>query len=411
LLLGLFLIEPACVEQKPAGLLVFAGSTVGREGETLRRQLASFEKEHPGFHVEIRSVPDAADQQHQLYVQWLNAHVPEPDVLQLDVVATPEFAAAGWILPLDSFHPAQGEFFPATIEANRWKGSLYALPWFVDVGMLYWRSDLLDGVPATFDELSTAVSRAQRDHGLPFGFVWSGARYEGLVTVFLEYLNGFGGRFFDAAGHLAVDSDAGITALTSLRDSIYRDHTSPPDVLAWQEEQTRFAFQSGRAVAMRNWPYAYPLLADPSSSRVAGKFAVGLMPHAPGGTAVATLGGQQLAINSRSRHPDVSYALVEHLTSPEQTLERARIAGEYPARPALYDRQELRALGAPPDQIRSIIEHAVPRPVTPVYAELSELLQVSLHRALTRQQEPDAALHEAAEAMNGLLARAGLRAP
>jgi ABC-type glycerol-3-phosphate transport system substrate-binding protein len=405
-LLWLFVIQAACGSQKAPGSLVFAGSAVGREGEILRRQLASFEARHL-VHVEITSVPDAADQQHQLYVQWLNAHASEPDVLQLDVIATPEFAAAGWILPIDTFQPAATEFFPATIEANRWKGSLYALPWFVDVGMLYWRTDLLNAAPATFDELSRVVSRAQREHGVPFGFVWSGARYEGLVTVFLEYLHGFGGQFFDTAGRVAVDSDAGIRALTALGDSIHRDGISPPDVLAWQEEQTRIAFQSGRAVVMRNWPYAYPLLADSASSQVAGRFAVGLMPRAPDGVAVASLGGQQLAINARSRQPGAAYALVDYLTSPEQMLERARLAGEYPARPALYDREELR-FGAPPDQIRRMIEHAVPRPVTPVYAELSELLQVQLHRALTRQQEPAPALHEAAGAMNDVLDRAGL---
>jgi multiple sugar transport system substrate-binding protein len=411
LLIGLLLVQSACADQKPSGSLSFAGSAVGREGEILRRQLAGFEARHPGIRVEIQPVPDAADQQHQLYVQWLNAQAPEPDVLQLDVVATPEFAAAGWILPLDPFHPPASEFFPATIAANQWRGSLYALPWFVDVGMLYWRTDLLDTAPETFDEIATAVGRAQREHGSPFGFVWSGARYEGLVTVFLEYLHGFGGRFLDSAGRVTVDSAAGIRALTTLVDSIYRDRTSPPEVLAWQEEQTREAFQSGRAVVMRNWPYAYPLLADPATSRVSGKFAIGLMPHAAGGTSVATLGGQQLAINAHSRHPDAAYALVEHLTLPAQMLERARLAGEYPSRWALYDGAELASNGAPPDQIRRIIEHAVPRPVTPVYAELSELLQVSLHRALTRQQEPAAALHESAAAMNDVLARAGLLVP
>ena len=409
--MAVLVIQVACADQRPPGSLTFAGSAVGREGEILRRQLASFEARHPGTTVEIRAVPDAADQQHQLYVQWLNARAAEPDVLQLDVIATPEFAAAGWILPLDRFQPAATEFFPATIEANRWKGSLYALPWFVDVGMLYWRTDLLDAAPTTFGEISSAVARAQREHGVPFGFVWSGARYEGLVTVFLEYLNGFGGRFTDAAGRVTVDSDAGIRGLTALRDTIYRDRVSPPDVLAWQEEQTRFAFQSGRAVIMRNWPYAYPLLADQAASRVAGKFAVALMPHAAGAASVATLGGQQLAINAHSRHPDLAYALIEDLTSPEQMVERARMAGEYPARSALYDGSGLAALGAPPDQIRRIIEHAVPRPVTPVYSELSELLQVYLHRALTRQQDPRAALHEAADAMNAVLARSGLLTP
>jgi multiple sugar transport system substrate-binding protein len=357
-------------------------------------------------------VPDAADQQHQLYVQWLNAHASEPDVLQLDVVATPEFAAAGWILPLDRFHPPAGAFFQATIEANRWNGSLYALPWFVDVGLLYWRTDLLGAAPATFDELATSVARAQREHSIPFGFVWPGARYEGLVTVFQEYLYGFGGRFLDDSGHAIVDSDAGVRALTWMRDSIYQMHIVPADVLAWQEEQTRLAFQNGRAVAMRNWPYAASLLEDRAASRVAGQFGISLMPHAPGGTSVATLGGQQLAINARTRRPDIAYALVAHLTSPDQMLERARIAGEYPSRPALYDNRALAgAIHAAPNDVRRIIDHAVPRPVTPVYAELSELLQVELHRALTRQAEPGAALHDAATKMNALLQRAKLVEP
>ena len=57
-------------------------------------------------------------------------------MLQLDVVWTAEFAAAGWILPLDSFQPDTGAFFPASIAANTWNGRLFALPWFIDVGML-----------------------------------------------------------------------------------------------------------------------------------------------------------------------------------------------------------------------------------------------------------------------------------
>ena len=55
-----------------------------------------------------------------------------------------------------------------------------------------------------------------------------------------------------------------------------------------------------------------------------------------------------------------------------------------------------------------MIEHAVPRPVTPVYTQLSDILQVYLHRALTRQQEPAEALKRAAAEMQSLLDRAGL---
>jgi multiple sugar transport system substrate-binding protein len=405
------LLAARCSAGPGSDTLTFSGSGLGREAEIVRAQLARFAERHPGVRVELRVAPDAADQRHQLYVQWLNAHASEPDVLQLDVIWTPEFAAAGWVLPLDRFAPRVEEFFPASIEANRWRESLYALPWFVDVGMLYWRTDLMAAPPASFADVRALTEPGARPAEVEYGFVWQGARYEGLVTVFLEHLGAFGGRILDGSGRVAVDSEAAVGALTWMRDAIHVRRSVPGAVLTWQEEQTRFAFQNGRAMLMRNWPYARALLADPSASRVAGRFGIAPMPAGPGGPSTSALGGSQLAINARTRQPDLAYALVEFLTAAPQMLERAEIAGQYPPRPALYDDPALdRALGARAADVRRIVERAVPRPVTPVYTELSAILQVHLHRALTRQAEPRAALRAAAEAIRGLLDRAGLSA-
>lgn len=400
----------ACRRPVPQGsIITFPGSAVGAEAEVLRRQLHRFMERHSDIKVVQQPTPDAADQRHQLYVQWLNAGVSDPDILQLDVVWTAEFAAAGWLLPLDHFAPDTNGFFPSTLVASRWAETLYALPWFVDVGMLYWRTDLMDHPPRTFDELSLQVAAAQARSGLPFGFVWQGARYEGLVTVFLEHLGGFGGCILDSMGHVMVDAEPAIQALTYMRDAIYQGRIVPPLVLTWQEEQTRFAFQNGQAAFMRNWPYAAALLADRSTSQVSGKFAVAPMPALPTAKPAATLGGSQLAINARSDHPEAAYAVIAYLTEPAQMLERARIAGQYPARPALYIASDLAsAFPLPPEQVRRIIEHAVPRPVTPVYTELSDILQIALHRALTQQQSPTAALGDAARAMRTLLAKVEL---
>jgi multiple sugar transport system substrate-binding protein len=389
-------------------VVTFPGSVLGAEGQVLRRQLARFAALRPDIRVVQRPTPDAADQRHQLYVQWLNAGASDPDIVQLDVVWTPEFAAAGWILDLDRFHPATDAFFPAAIAANRWNGRLYAIPWFVDVGMLYWRTDLMPSPPTSFAELEQAASRAMTGRGLRYGLVWQGARYEGLVAVFSEYLGGFGGRILDG-GKVTVSSPAGVRALTAMRNEIYRDGIVPQSALTWHEEESRFAFQNGEAAFMRNWPYAYALMQDSAQSRVAGRFAVATMPAAPGGRPTATLGGAQLAINAHSDHPAAAWAVVEYLTRPEQMLERARGVGQFPTRPALYEEPALAgALSIPPAQARAVIEHAVPRPVTPVYTQLSEILQIDLHRALTRQQDPAAALAHAAREMQALLDRAGL---
>ena len=407
--LSLFLITIAgCTDQQPGGL-TFSGSAVGREADLLRIQLARFSAAR-GIRVDIRATPDSADQRHQLYVQWLNARSPAPDVLQLDVVWTPEFAAAGWLLPLDRFGPAREAFFPATLDANQWRGTLYGLPWFVDVGMLYWRTDIFDAPPATFEALTTTAKRAMDEGRVRHGFVYQGARYEGLVTVFLEYLGGTGGEILDGRGRVVIDSEPAVRALTMMRDHVHRDGIVPTAALTWHEEETRFAFQNGSAAAMRNWPYAFSLLQAPDS-KVAGRFAVSPMPAQPGdGHPTAALGGSQLAINARTTHQEAAWALVEYLTAADQMRERARVVGQFPSRAALYEPGGglEGALGISPAAARSIIAAARPRPVTPVYTELSEILQVRLHNALTRQQEPRAALEAAAGEMRTLLERTGL---
>jgi multiple sugar transport system substrate-binding protein len=162
---------------------------------------------------------------------------------------------------------------------------------------------------------------------------------------------------------------------------------------------------------MRNWPYAWSLLQEPARSRVAGRVAAGAFPGEQGAETAAALGGAQLAVNAHSSQPQLAFALAEFLAAPEQMLERARVAAQLPARLSLYEDGSLEgALPIPIPPVRRALDAAIPRPVTPVYSELSEILQVSLHRALTGQQQPAAALAEAAANMRTLLTRSGLAA-
>jgi multiple sugar transport system substrate-binding protein len=395
-------------------VLTFSGSALGAEGTLVQKQLKRFMELNPDVRVELQRTPDDASQRHQLYVQWLNARVGNPSILQLDVVWTPEFAAAGWVLPLGRYGPASSEFFPATIEANTWAGQLYALPWFADVGLLYRRTDLVSREPRTLEEMVADAQTAMARRGGPrYGIVWQGARYEGLITGFVEYLGAFGGRIIDEKGEVVVNGPEAVRALEFMRDELYGSRVAPLDVLTWHEEEARFAFQNGNAVFMRNWPYPVAAMSDTTQSRVAGKFAVSPMPKsatAPMGHPTATLGGAQLAINAYTESPDVAYKLIAYLTAPDQMLERAQAVGQYPTRPALYDDPRLKsAIAIPLDDARRAIESATPRPVTPIYTELSEILQIELHRALVRQAEPRDALNSAAARINALIDRTGMR--
>lgn len=385
--------------------VTFPSSTVGAEAEVLARQLGRFMQRHPEIRVERRRTPDAANQRHQLYVQWLNARASDPDILQLDVIWTPQFAAAGWLLPLDRFSPAVQDFLPAVVEANRFSGKLFALPWFVDVGMLYYRRDLVPA-PTSYEQL-IALAGTARAHGVRDGLALQGARYEGLVTVFLEYLTAFGGAFFTPAGEVAVDSKQAQAALRALLSAV-RSGAVPRDAITWQEEQARFAFQNGHALFMRNWPYAYGLMQRPDS-RVRGRFAVMPFPASAQGRPASALGGSQLAINAYSDVGAAAYKVIQFLLEPEQMVERARLASQLPPRMSLYRSGALEgALPVAPADVERVLASAVTRPSTPVYSQLSEILQVHLHRCLTGQEPPDQALTRAAAQMRALLARVGL---
>lgn len=409
------LVSVACAgkAESRGTVLTFSGSALGAEGTLVARQLKQFMLLHPDIRVELQRTPDDASQRHQLYVQWLNARVGNPDILQLDVVWTPEFAAAGWVLPLDRFAPVTSDFFPATIEANSWAKKLYALPWFADVGLLYRRTDLAPEEPRTLTEMVAQARAAMSRPGGPrYGIVWQGARYEGLITTFIEYLGAFGGHILDARGQVVVNQPEAVRALEFMRDELYASRVAPLDVLTWHEEEARYAFQNGNAVFMRNWPYAYEPMSNKADSRVAGKYTVSPMPGSGTGTgrSTAALGGAQLAINAYSESPEAAYRLIAYLTAPEQMLQRARAVGQYPTRPALYDDARLAAsLAIPLAQARRAIESATPRPVTPIYTELSEILQIELHRALVRQATPHEALNSAAARIDALMERTGLR--
>lgn len=148
--------------------------------------------------VELVEGPNGTDLRENLYTAALLARDDSFDLVYLDVTWTPKFAAAGWLLPLDeAFAPAeQSAFLPAALEAGRYGGALYRLPIRTDLGLLYYRRDLLDAAgfapPETFDDL-VRIARALQSPPDRWGFVWQGSQYEGLVCNYLEVLRGHGG--------------------------------------------------------------------------------------------------------------------------------------------------------------------------------------------------------------------------
>jgi multiple sugar transport system substrate-binding protein len=368
---------------------------------------AAFEAAHPGTRVVLREGPNSTDLRENLYTAALLAEDDSLDLVYMDVTWTAKLAAAGWLVPLDERLPpeAASAFLPAAVEAGRVHGRLYRIPLRTDIGLLYYRRDLLEAAglapPRTAAELLEAARRLQAPPQL-WGFVWQGSQYEGLVCFYLEVLRGHGGFWIDPRTlEVGLDRPEAAAALEFLL-RCRREGVSPPGVTTYKEEESRRLFQDGRSVFLRNWAYVWGL-SQREDSPVRGKVGVVPMVHGPGGESGATLGGWGLGISRFSRDPDLAAAFLLHAASLESQRALCRPTGFAPARLDAYRDPELLAANPFLAELARFQRHAVARPAIPRYALASDILQRRLSAALSGLEPPERALASAARETRRLL--------
>jgi multiple sugar transport system substrate-binding protein len=369
----------------------------------------SFERARPGVRVNLVEGPQSTDLRENLYTAALLAGDASFDLVYMDVTWTSKFAAAGWLRPLDdAFGPeARAGYLDAALAAGIYRDRLYRIPVRTDVGLLYYRSDWLEEAglspPETFEALREAALRLQRPPER-WGFVWQGKQYEGLVCAFLEVLGGFGGFWIDErtleVGLDRPEAEAALAFLAGARAG--PQPISPPGVTTYQEEESRRLFQDGRAVFLRNWPYAWRL-SQREDSPLRGRVGAVPMVRSEAGRRAGTLGGWGLGVSAFSRHPEMAIAFIRHVTSMESQRALCAPTGYAPALRAAYEDPEL--LEANPFLTRLLEIHrlAVPRPVIARYALASDILQRHLSAALAGAETPGAALSAAARETRRML--------
>ena len=415
LVLLLVLVLVGCAERHDAGgpvTLVFKHAKIFGPSDPIPGLLREFEASHPGVVVRSEELTWTSDEQHQFYVINLEGATPTFDVLMLDVIWVPEFAQAGWLLDLSPWVTREelAPHFPAAIAAATWGGRVWGVPWNMNVGVLYYRADLLARYgltpPRTWEELvqqAELIRARERDPRLD-GVLWQGKQYEGLVCNVVEQFWASGTALFSDDGRVLPDIDRAARALAFMRGLIDRG-VSPGWVTAGDEELTRRAFGDGHAVFLRSWPYAMDLFEQPDSP-VRGRVGIASVPgHLGGAPGVGTTGGFHLAVNRRTRHAEAAVALVRFLAGErgQRALTAAGVA-LYPTRTALYDDPE--AIRAHPNmpRFRDLALVARPRPVTPYYLMISTTVQPEFSAALVRVKTPRVALEHARRRLEHLLA-------
>jgi multiple sugar transport system substrate-binding protein len=378
------------------------------EPAPFRELLRAFQREHPDVELVTEFVPNASDLTHQFYLTALEGGAQDFDVLAVDTVWVREFAQAGWIAELtDAFPPEQvrAQFLSGAAESVLVDERTFAVPWFVDVGLLYYRTDLVPRAPRSYAELQQFARAAMTRQAQLSGYVWQGRQYEGLSCNVYEALWGHGGNAL-VDGKLAVDTPAARAALRYLRRLI-TSGISPASTTSMAEEEARRFFQDGRAVFMRNWPYAWKEAQAPDS-KIRGRVAVAPLPTQNGEPGAGVLGGWHLAVNAhvRGARRKAAEQLIAHLTSLEANIVLAVHYARNPTRRNAYTAPEVIAQAPFIASLLSNVERARPRPLTPYYVLLADILQGEFSAATSGLRSPEEALARAQRLADHLMEQA-----
>lgn len=351
--------------------------------EVWNRAIADFERQNPGVKVVSEIGPQSSTQLHDLLTQKLRNRDTRLDVFVMDVIWPAEFASAGWALPLDRYFTAveQQKFLKAPVSANQYRGQIFGVPLFIDAGLLYYRKDLLEkyrlAPPRTWPELierAKTILAHEQDANL-VGFSAQFKQYEGLICNMMEYILSNGGALWDETRMVsAIDGAAALAAVRFVRDHIVGE-ISHRGILAYEEPESLALFTEGRAIFHRNWPYAWRVANDGKTSKIAGKVGMTPLPGFTAGAGAAALGGWQIGVSRYSTQPDLAWRFASHLTSSEIQKRIALATGRAPTRLALYDDPEINNKIPQLPSLLATFRQAVPRPTTPVYVPLSNIMQ------------------------------------
>lgn len=385
--------EPAApaATDAPAKTKVTLGLQADAAGG-IQKVIAAFQEEYPQYEVDFANMTNDSAQMHDQLLNSLSSKSDEYDVVGMDVVWAGEFAAAGYLEPLDQMMMDQGlkpsDFNAGSMASGKYEGKNYALPYFPDLGFLYYRKDIvspedtakLEGGTATWADLKAMAEKYAGQGGTKTGIVYQSKQYEGLVCNLNEFSNNW------------ADIEGGLKMMKDFTDS---DKATPEDILVYTEGETHAAFVNGDSVFARNWPYMLGIIKGADSKIKPEQ--VGFAPLPTGGT----VGGWLLGINKNTDNMQGAQDFINFLSGEKGQRILSTNNGSLPGINSLLTDAEL--IKANPlmesESFRLALEKTIARPVVPNYSEVSDKIQVATHKYLSGSMELGAAAAEIKSAL------------
>ncbi len=367
------------VEKTAVKFAVQADST-----DALNQLVAAFNEGSELYEVEAIIMTNDSGQMHDQLLNSLSSKSGEYDVISMDVVWAGEFAAAGYLQPVDELINANGwlptDFNAGSMASGKYKGKNYVLPYFPDLGFLYYRTDIVSeedaatlvGGEYSWADLLEMAKNYMGEGGTKYGHVYQSNQYEGLTCN----LNEFTANWSDIQGGLEM-----MNAFTT-------SGVAPKDLLVYTEGETHNAFLNGESVFARNWPYMNGMAASGEYNVKADQ--VGYAPLPAGGT----VGGWILGINANSQNIEGAEAFLAFIAGPEGQKINATVGSYLPGFNDLLEDADVLGANAllTNEGFSNALATTIARPVVANYSELSDIIQINAHGYLSGNAGLDAAV-------------------
>jgi multiple sugar transport system substrate-binding protein len=366
----------AACSNGPAGTVINLYG--GASGTGFDKILADCNKQAAGRYTIVGNLlPSDADGQRDQLVRRLAAHDDGMDLLHMDVVWTAEFAEAGWIRELTGDQKAQAtaNTLQPPIDTATWKGKLYGIPRTTNVQLMWYRKSLVPNPPKTYDEM-ISIAQQLKAQGKPYEIGFTAAQYEGYVVNVNNMVTAYGGTLVNKDSTASTVDDKTVQALTLLHKLATSGVTSSS--LSNAQEPEVFAdLEAGRSAISLNWPYVL------SAMRTAKPDLVNDLGYAPfpsvnGDTPRVTLGGANYGISTYSKHPNESFEAAMCMRNEKNALSAALDNGDVPALATVFNNPEFIKAYPMKDVMLTELKNAVPRPISPVYQNISTIVSTTL---------------------------------
>jgi multiple sugar transport system substrate-binding protein len=336
----------------------------------------------------------STNERKELLARTLRSKSEKLDVFAVDIIWVPRFAR--WGEPLDAHITAaeKERLLSYAMESCVFDQALVAMPMYVDVGLMYYRKDLLHKLPdadaierrlqesITWEEMSILRKRLGYERN-PY-YVFQGKDYEGLVCNFLELAVN---RDSSILKGKAIDlrAPASEHALRTLVDLV-RTNASPSEVTDFEENPSYTYMLDHDAVFVRGWPNFvenfrrfYP---DTVKLNNIGRSP---LPHYAGHRPTSVVGGWNLMISKSSTKKEAAIEFVRFLESDRIQRLLFEDGGFIPVINALYHDTTFLSAHKELALYSRLLKDGFHRPALEEYTKMSDIVSHYAHLALKQQ--------------------------